>query len=233
MQIFYAPDINSQLYTLSEQESKHCIKVLRLKQDDNINLIDGNGGFYTAKITDTNPKHCTVEIIDEQQNFGKKDYKVSIAIAPTKNIHRFETFLEKSCEIGIDEIFPIICRYSERKIIKPERLQKVILSAVKQSVKAYLPSLSELKSFKEIIEQNFEGLKYIAHCCDTPKVKLKNVYQKGENVLIFIGSEGDFSPEEIELAEQNGFISVNLSDSRLRTETAGIVACTLIDFING
>ncbi len=232
MHIFYGSDINSHFNTLSEQESKHCIKVLRLKFDDEIVLIDGKGGYYKAKITDPNPKHCAVEIIEEHQNFGKRDYKLSIAIAPTKNINRFETFLEKSCEIGINTIEPILCRYSERKVIKSDRLNKVILSAVKQSVKAYLPALSKLSNFKEIVKQNYNGKKFIAHCYDTQKYKLKDTYKKGENALILIGPEGDFSQEEVDMAEKNGFISVSLSKSRLRTETAGIIACSIIDFIN-
>ncbi len=232
MHIFYATDIISKKYTLSENESRHCLRVLRLKIGDEINLIDGKGNFYHAKIIFTNKKRCTVALISKISNYKKRDFKLHIAIAPPKSINRFEFFLEKTTEIGIEEITPLLCRYSERKIIKPERLNKILLSAVKQSDKAYLPKLNVLTDIKKILNINFPGKKIIAHCYNTPKKKIKDIYNKGENVLILIGPEGDFSEKEVMIAERNGFISVNLSNSRLRTETAAITATVIIDFLN-
>lgn len=232
MHLFYTPDLNDNLYTLNEIESKHCIRVLRLNMDDQIELIDGKGGFFTAKIIDSNPKKCTVEIINTKINYGKRNHYLHIAIAPTKNIDRFEWFLEKATEIGIDEITPILCEHSERKAIKPERLEKIITSAIKQSIKAYKPKLNNLTKYKDFINQNSNCVKYIAHCEENKKILLKNNYTKGENTIILIGPEGDFSPEEIKLAKQNNFTEISLGESRLRTETAGVVACHTINLIN-
>ena len=232
MHIFYTPNISSHKHILSEEESKHCVKVLRLNIDDEINLIDGKGNFFVAKIVDAHPKRCLVEVVSKQENFGKRNFTLHIAVAPTKNINRFETFLEKATEIGVDKIIPILSRYSERKVIKKERLEKVVLSATKQSLKAYLPELSDMQKFKDILDINFAGQKFIAHCYNMPKTDLKNAYKKGENVFILIGPEGDFSEKEVETAIEKGFIPVNLSASRLRTETAGIVAVNIIDFVN-
>lgn len=232
MHLFYTPDISAETYTLNEIESKHCTRVLRLTTNDQIELIDGKGNLFEAKITDPNPKKCSVEVVKTVKEFGKRNHYLHIAIAPTKNIDRFEWFLEKATEIGIDEITPIICEHSERKVIKPERLEKIIISAIKQSIKAYKPTLNKLISFSEFITQNFEGKKYIAHCEENSKTLLKSACKKEENVLILIGPEGDFSPTEIELAKQNNFIETSLGESRLRTETAGIVACHTINLIN-
>ena len=233
MHIFYTPDIKSDTYKLSQEESKHCIKVLRLKKGDKIRLQNGKGKSFTAVITDDNYKQCTVKIVETIEKQNRKNYSLHIAIAPTKNINRYEVFLEKSSEIGIDEIIPLLSRYSERKIIKPDRLEKVVVSAIKQSKSLFKPKLSEFKDLKDIINIDFYGEKYIAHCYDSENKKhIKQVYKKGNNVLILIGPEGDFSEDEINLAKEKGFLEISLSDSRLRTETAGIVACQIIDFIN-
>lgn len=232
MHLFYTPDLDNNLYTLNETESKHCIRVLRLNINDQIQLIDGKGGFFTAKIIDSNPKKCIVEIIDTKTEFGKRNHYLHIAIAPTKNIDRFEWFLEKATEIGIDEITPIICEHSERKSLNPERLEKIIVSAIKQSIKAYKPKLNNLISYVEFISQNSDYKKYIAHCEENTKTLLKNDYNKSQNAIVLIGPEGDFSPNEIKLAKQNGFREISLGESRLRTETAGVVACHTINLIN-
>lgn len=232
MHLFYTPDISQQTYTLNEIESKHCIKVLRLNTDDQIELIDGKGNFYQAKITDPNPKKCTVEIINTIKEFGKRNHYLHIAIAPTKNIDRFEWFLEKATEIGIDEITPILCDHSERKVIKPDRLEKIIVSAVKQSIKAYKPKLNDLTKLSDLLNQDFNGAKYIAHCEDYEKQALKLKYKANTNALILIGPEGDFSSNEIELAKQNNYLEISLGKSRLRTETAGVVACHTINLLN-
>lgn len=232
MHLFYTPDISGDFYTLDETESKHCIKVLRLSEGDTIFLVDGKGGFFEAQITDTHPKKCTVRVIDKKFRYGHLNYELHIAIAPVKNIDRFEWFLEKCTEIGINEITPLLCRYSERKAIKEERLNKIITSAMKQSIKAYHPVLNPMNSFNEFIKKPFEGAKYIAHCDNGQKELLKDLVKKGESTLILIGPEGDFSKEEIDSAINCGFKEISLGNSRLRTETAGVVACHTVSLMN-
>ncbi len=232
MHIFYTPNISGNTYTLDETESKHCVRVLRLEKGDKITLVDGHGGFYSAEIDDPNPKRCTVKVVKSEHNFGKANFKLHIAIAPTKNIERIEWFLEKTTEIGIDRVTPLLCRFSERKEIKAERLEKVMISAMKQSLKAYLPQLDELTKFNEFISQPFDGLKFIAYCDDQHRDLLRNKVISGQNCLILIGPEGDFSSEEIELALKQGFQPVSLGESRLRTETAGLVACHTVNLLN-
>jgi 16S rRNA (uracil1498-N3)-methyltransferase len=230
MHLFYTPDINNALYTLNEEESKHCIKVLRLQKGDVIYLVDGKGGFFTTHIIDDHPKKCTVEVVESKREFGKRNYYLHIAVAPTKNIERFEWFLEKATEIGIDEITPVICQRSERKEIKPERLNKIIESAMKQSIKAYHPVLNEAVSFKKFVEQKTDATKLIAHCMEGEKKMISNV--KSANTTILIGPEGDFSEEEFLLAEKSHFIPITLGESRLRTETAALAACFEINYLN-
>jgi len=232
MHIFYTPELSGNTYTLNETESKHCIRVLRLDKGDEITLVDGRGGFFTAEIADPNPKRCAVNVVESQQNFGLRNFRVHIAIAPTKNIERIEWFLEKATEIGISRITPLLCRYSERKEIKTERLEKVMVSAMKQSRKAYLPQLDELTKFSEFVRQPFDGQKFIAHCEEQHRELLKSLVVPTQNYLILIGPEGDFSSEEIELALKEGFQPVSLGDSRLRTETAGVVACHTFNLLN-
>ena len=232
MHLFYTPNLASDEYTLSEEESKHCIRVLRLTEGESIRLLDGKGGFYTAEIEDANPKRCRVKVTDKKTGYGKRNFSLHIAIAPTKMNERMEWFLEKATEIGIDEISPILCEHSERKEIKVERMNKVITAAMKQSMKAYHPLLHEAVRFQDLLNREFDGQKYIAHCNEGEKVNLKNRYQPGQNVLILIGPEGDFSRAEVEQAEKKGFASISLGESRLRTETAGIVACHTVNLAN-
>ncbi len=232
MHLFYTPDISGNTYTLDETESKHCVRVLRLEKGDEITLIDGRGGLFTARITDANHKRCAVEVVKSELNFGLRNFKVHIAIAPTKNIERIEWFLEKATEIGIDRITPLLCRHSERKEIKNDRLEKVMVSAMKQSLKAYLPQLDEMAKFTDLIRQPFDGQKFIAHCEEQHRDLLKDLINPNQNYLILIGPEGDFSPEEIEMARNAGFHPVSLGDSRLRTETAGVVACHTFNLLN-
>jgi len=224
MSLFYVPSLSSGL-VLPEEESQHAVKVLRLQVGDEITVVDGAGGFYTAEIINPHPKHCTFEITRTILEYAKRNYRLHIAIAPTKNIERLEWFIEKATEIGIDEITPIICRFSERKIIKAERLEKIIVSASKQSVKAYFPKLNPLCTFDELIKNHHATQKFIAHCYDDNKKQFQSVIQKSFDILILIGPEGDFSKEEVEKAISVGFIPVSLGNSRLRTETAGVVAC--------
>lgn len=232
MHIFYTPDLSNNTYTLDESESKHCVRVLRLEQGDEIILVDGRGGMFTAQIVDANPKRCAVRVVKSALNFGQRDFSVHIAIAPTKNIERIEWFLEKATEIGMDRITPLLCRFSERKEIKNDRLEKVMISAMKQSLKARLPQLDSLTKFNDFIAQPFEGQKFIAHCDDQHRDLLKKMIVPNQNYLILIGPEGDFSAEEIENALRAGFHPVSLGDSRLRTETAGVVACHTFNLMN-
>ncbi|MCX6238548.1 MAG: 16S rRNA (uracil(1498)-N(3))-methyltransferase [Bacteroidia bacterium] len=232
MHLFYTPDLQDDTYRLSEEESKHCVRVLRLTEGETLFLVDGKGLFCEAVIISAHPKACILKVVDRKYNYGKRDYELTVGVSPTKNIDRYEWFLEKATEIGIDGIIPLISRYSERKEIKPERLEKVMISAIKQSIKAYLPVLNPIQTFKETIKKPFSGLRFIAHCNEGGKVLLRNAVVKGKNVLILIGPEGDFSTEEVELAVKEGFIPVSLGDSRLRTETAALVACHTVNLIN-
>lgn len=232
MHLFYTPDLHDETHRLSEEESKHCIRVLRLNEGDTLYLVDGKGLFCEATIITAHPKACLLKITDKKYNYGKRNYHLEIAVSPTKNIDRYEWFLEKATEIGIDGIIPLISRHSERKEIKPERLEKVMVSAVKQSIKAFLPQLKPVQTFKETIKSSFDGLKFIAHCNVGDKVLLRDAVVKGAAVLILIGPEGDFSAEEVEMAINEGFIPVSLGDSRLRTETAALVACHTVNLIN-
>ena len=232
MELFFVQNIFSDNLTLSEEESKHIVRVLRSTTGDKIYLTDGKGTLCEAEITDANSKSCSVKIIKRQKESGKRNYYLHIAIAPTKNTERFEWFLEKATEIGIDEITPLICEHSERREIKIERLNKVIVSAMKQSVKTYLPKLNSTVKFKDLIEHSNESEKFICSCDSEKNSTLKNLYSKEKDVLLLIGPEGDFSKEEIKLAEENNYKVITLGESRLRTETAGIAACTMISFIN-
>lgn len=232
MNLFYAPKINGQLYSLDREESRHITKVLRKKQGDIIHFTDGKGWFYETKITELGSRDCSVEVINKFEGDDKRSSKLHIAIAPTKNNDRFEWFLEKTTEIGIDEITPIICDHSERKVVKTERLVKVITSAVKQSLKSFHPILNDQISLKDFLSIDFEGQKFIAYIDKDVTLELSNSFVPDKDILILIGPEGDFRPEEVKLAKQNGFIPVSLGKSRLRTETAGIVACNTVNLLN-
>ena len=230
MQLFFIEKPESEI-VLSKEESKHATKVLRKKEGDILNFTDGKGGFYKAEITVADTKKCRLQIISSEQKPKQHSYHLHIAIAPTKNMDRYEWFLEKATEIGIDEITPIICDHSERKVIKTERCNRILLSAMKQSLKFHLPKLNEAIILKDFLKQDFEGNKYIAHCEDGEKTKLKTE-NTANKTTILIGPEGDFSNNEIEMALQNQFKTVSLGNSRLRTETAGVVAVNTINLIS-
>lgn len=234
MQLFYNPDINPQLKTLTfnKEESRHIVKVLRKKVGDPIYITDGNGRLYAAEVLQEHDKKCIVEIKSSTLKPKIWDYHLHIAIAPTKMNDRLEWFLEKTTEIGIDEITPILCEHSERRHIKMDRLEKVIISGMKQSLKYQLPKLNEAKKFKEVIRDKNFDLGLIAHCEDSSKMEMKDFFPEKGRILIFIGPEGDFSPNEIELAKSHGIHPVTLGQNRLRTETAGIVACTYTALLN-
>lgn len=235
MQLFYNPNISetAEQVTFDKEESRHIIKVLRMKEGDSFKITNGKGSFFNAEIISANPKGCLVKILSEETQ-NPLPYHLHLVVAPTKLNDRYEWFLEKATEIGVSEITPIICDHSERKVIKAERYEKILQSAMKQSLKAYLPVLNEAISFKDYInsENHFEDLRCIAHCEETDKKSLKSVLLPHQRVTILIGPEGDFSSEEIKLAKKAEYIPVTLGESRLRTETAAIVACHSVAFIN-
>jgi len=230
MQLFYLENPKDEII-LSAEESKHATKVLRKKEGDVLSFTDGKGNLYKAEITVADTRKCRLQIVSSEQKEKQHNYHLHIAIAPTKNMDRFEWFLEKATEIGIDEITPIICSRSERKVIKTERCNRISLSAMKQSLKFHLPKLNEAISLNDFLKQEHEGSKYIAHCEDGEKKELKTE-NKTDKYLILIGPEGDFSQKEIDLALQGQFKAVSLGTSRLRTETAGIVAVHTINIKN-
>ncbi len=232
MELFYSPDLELTLQ-LPEEESRHCVKVLRHVVGDVISVIDGCGGLYEVEIVEAHQKRTSVKILSKQEDFGNMPYRLHIAVAPTKNIDRFEWFVEKATEIYCSELTPLLCRYSERKIVKGERVEKILLSAAKQSLKASVPVLHEMTEAKKFIAEVDCKHKFIAHCYDDiEKEHLMAVCPKGEPVVIMVGPEGDFSREEVELALENGFKSVSLGTSRLRTETAGVVAVNIVNLKN-
>lgn len=233
MQLFYNSDIKQGAITFffDKEESKHIIKVLRKKEGDKIFITNGLGFLFESEITLASEKKCEIKIVKETFIQPSSFYS-HLAIAPTKMNDRMEWFLEKATEIGIHEITPIICDHSERKVYKIDRAEKIIQSALKQSNQYYLPKINEAVTFSQFIKQDFEGQKFIAHCEETDKKLFKTELQKNTNVLILIGPEGDFSVKEIELAIQNKFIPVSLGNTRLRTETAALVACHTIALIN-
>jgi len=233
MHVFYTPDITSDQYVLSQEESWHCTKVLRLVVGDVVHLIDGQGGLYEAEIVTESKKSVTLQVLKTTREYQKRNHHLHIAIAPTKNIDRLEWFLEKATEIGIDQITPLICDRSERKIVKEDRLNKVITSAVKQSLQAYHPVLNETISFKDFIGNQTAAYKMIAHCVDgEPRKFISEITQPGGNYLILIGPEGDFTPNEIQLALDNNFNPLTLGNTRLRTETAALAACFEVNYLN-
>ncbi|NLA25559.1 MAG: 16S rRNA (uracil(1498)-N(3))-methyltransferase [Bacteroidales bacterium] len=233
MQIFYCQtDINAKRVFLDSTESHHCIKVLRLKQGDEIFVIDGKGGFAKAEIVSDNYKSCEIKILEIQQNFKHRNYYLHIGIAPTKNIDRIEWFVEKAVEFGIDEISFLLCQRSERKNINIERIEKIALAATKQSIKAYLPKINPLTKFNEFVDKNLEQNRYIAHCGDEFKEHFANIMPVNENILVLLGPEGDFTYDEIDIAKSKGFVPISLGNSRLRTETAGIAVCSIVSLKN-
>jgi 16S rRNA (uracil1498-N3)-methyltransferase len=233
MQLFYNPDIDetTESFSFDKEESRHIIKVLRKKDSDILHVTNGLGFLFETKITLASDNKCTVQVLSVKKADEPK-FRLHLAVAPTKMNDRFEWFLEKATEIGIQEITPVFCDRSERKAINPERFEKIILSAMKQSNETFLPKLNQAVSFKEFIKQKNEGLNLIAHCEETDKKSLKEILKPNKNVTMLIGPEGDFSEKEIALALENNFQPVTLGNTRLRTETAAIVACHSVVFFN-
>jgi 16S rRNA (uracil1498-N3)-methyltransferase len=233
MQLFYNPNIDetTESFSFDKEESKHIIKVLRKKDTDILHVTNGAGFLFETEITLASDNKCTVKILSVEKAEPSK-FQLHLAVAPTKMNDRFEWFLEKATEIGIHEITPIICDRSERKVVNRERFEKIILTAMKQSNVLFLPKLNEATTFKEFIKHENKGSQLIAHCEETDKKSLKSVLKPNENVTLLIGPEGDFSEKEIALALENKYVPVSLGNTRLRTETAAIVACHSVVFVN-
>ena len=233
MQYFYDPTLtkNSTECTLGKEESNHIIRVLRKKKGDPIQMTNGAGYVFTAEIVDPSPHRCRLGILEVDKTIPRM-YSLHLAVAPTKSMDRYEWFLEKATEIGVDEITPLICDHSERKIVKRHRLEKVIQSAMKQSKRSFLPKLNEGIKLSEFLDQEQEGLKFIAHCQEGEKAELKRRIFPDKDIVILIGPEGDFSDSEIQKASDKGYSAVSLGEYRLRTETAAIMACATFAFIN-
>jgi len=233
MQLFYNPDITSttESFSFDKEESKHIVKVLRKKDTDILFVTNGLGSLFKTEITLAIDTKCTVKILEVIASEVPK-YQVHLAVAPTKMNDRYEWFLEKATEIGITEITPLLCDHSERKQIKTDRFDKILLSAMKQSNQYFLPKLNEPVAFKDFIKLKREGLCLIAHCEETNKKSLKEVLKAKQSVTMLIGPEGDFSPKEIQSALENHYVPVTLGNTRLRTETAAIVACHSVAFLN-
>ncbi len=229
--IFYCPDIRSNA-EMPQAESQHCARVLRMKEGDQLFITDGKGYFYRALLLQANPKSCVVSIEEEIAQQKGWNYHLQIAFAPTKKLDRMEWLVEKATEIGVDTFSPLKCRYSERKNINATRLEKIMVSAMKQSQKSRLPQLDEIMQFDEFIKQPFEGQKFVAHCYDSIKSPLTQICKKETNTLILIGPEGDFSEEEVAKSIEHGFTPISLGENRLRTETAALIACHTVHVVN-
>ncbi len=234
MQLFYNPEINSSIteFVFNKEESRHIVRVLRKKEGDLLYITNGKGFLFKVQIINANDKKCLAQITSFEEKDKNWNYHLHIAIAPTKMNDRFEWFLEKATEIGIDEITPIICDNSERKVIKSERMLKVLVSAVKQSLKYQVPKFNQPIKFSDFIKKDLKGIKLIAHCENSEKSTLKNLIKNKQNITVLIGPEGDFSFKEIDIALQHQYIPLSLGKSRLRTETAGIVVCNTVSIIN-
>lgn len=229
---FFSPDIGGQFHTLNKDDSNHLVRVLRIQQGGKVFVSNGKGSVFECVVSNPDPKCCQLEIIHKKKGDDQRNFNLNIGIAPTKNINRFEWFLEKCTEIGVDIFTPFISENSERKVIKEERLNRVITAAVKQSLKSLHPELKALTGFKDLIHEPFSGQKFIAYVDADLKDELFDVCKPTTDTLILIGPEGDFSNYEIAQAKENGFIPVRLGSSRLRTETAGIAACHIVNLVN-
>ncbi|MBO7301998.1 MAG: 16S rRNA (uracil(1498)-N(3))-methyltransferase [Bacteroidaceae bacterium] len=224
MALFFVPDI-AERWELSDEEAAHAIRVLRMAVGDKLTITDGNGLLYNAEISSIAGKHCYIEPCEPVEVAKGWNGNIHIAVAPTKNMDRIEWFAEKATEIGVDAITFLNCRFSERKVVKNDRVERIVVSAMKQSLKYRKPVLGEMVSFKDFVRAERGGAKFIAHCYEDEKVLLKDVLVPGEDATVLIGPEGDFSPEEVKMAMEAGYKPVSLGNSRLRTETAALVAC--------
>ena len=227
---FYEPFISRPHHTLSEETSRHCVQVLRMKEQEQLQLTDGQGNLFTAVITKADKKNCDVTIQNEGDQLQQQS-NISIAVSILKNPTRFEWLMEKITEIGVNKIYPLICEHTEKQNFRFERINNILIAAMLQSKQTWLPQLYQPKKFAAFIHEDFEGLKLIAHCIEEKKQALKDFTYKTTDKLVLIGPEGDFSLSEIESALKQNFIPVSLGNTRLRSETAGIVAVTFLNSI--
>ena len=232
MNLFYSTEIAEDIITLSEEESRHCVSVLRQKVGDEIVVTDGLGHLFKTKIVDANKKHAQLQIIETETIAADRDYYLHVAIAPTKNSDRIELFIEKCVEIGINEITFLNCKRSERKRTNMERANRVSIAAMKQSLKTYKTVVNDLVNFGDFVEQNKMGERFIAYCETGDEELLSQKNLKGKQITLLIGPEGDFTEEEVEIAKRMGYTPVSLGSTRLRTETAGIQACSWVAYAN-
>lgn len=228
MHIFYSTNISSNTALLGEEESLHLSKVLRLKSGDRVQIIDGVGGFFSGEVSQVHPKHTSIVGLEPISVKGNRPYRLHVAMAPTKMMERFEWFLEKAVEIGIDEITPIVTKRTERDQVKMARMEKIVLAAMKQSISPFMPKLNEAIGFNSFVKSNVSQTKLIAHCEDGNKTYLTQVAGNKNDLLVLIGPEGDFTSDEIEYCLSNGFQEISLGESRLRAETAAVVACAQV-----
>ncbi len=234
MQVFYAPNCQLGFFPLHEEESKHVVRVLRMKKGDPVYVIDGNGKLFEGIIFEPHLKHCILQLTKVTDNFEKKNYRLHMAISPLKSVDRFEWFIEKAIEIGVDEITPLLCSRTEKKNVNIERLSRIVESAMKQSLKAYHPIMNDVIAFEKFISKQsiLNCEKGIAYCGKGNKEFIGKAINKNSECILLIGPEGDFTLGEFEFALNNGFKGISLGDSRLRTETAGVIACHAISFLN-
>ncbi|MBQ9588137.1 MAG: 16S rRNA (uracil(1498)-N(3))-methyltransferase [Bacteroidales bacterium] len=237
MQFFFAENTESDIFQLSEEESAHCIRVLRKAVGDTLHVVDGHGTLCVCTILEAHPKHCTVQVVERQSGYGRRPFALHLAVAPTKNAARLEWLVEKAVEMGVESITPIVCQHSERCVMKRERLDKIAISAMKQSLKAFLPIIHDPTPLADLLDEAHQSAslnhhstqRFIAYCDGDHRTPLRDAYTPGSDALILIGPEGDFSPDEVHHALAAGFVPVTLGTSRLRTETAALAA---IAFLN-
>ena len=232
MNVFYLPDAENGMISFPEEESKHCVKVLRMQEGDRFCVTNGKGSLFDGELVGAHPKRAVACLTNQRPGYDNRPFSLEIAIAPTKLNERTEWFLEKATEIGIDKVRLFASYHSERRVANVERFRKVMISAIKQSIKSKLPEIEDVVDFNKLVKQPFDGQKFIAWIDDNVTEQLCDKYEKGKNALVLIGPEGDFSAEEVKLAVENGFVPVSLGDARLRTETAAIVACHTVQLIN-
>ena len=232
MHIFYTTHILGNEALLEGDESRHCSQVLRMREGDGLVLVDGKGGRYQGILSTIGKRECQVEITAAEQDYGKRLFRVHLAVAPTKNMARWEWMLEKATELGVDQLTPLLCKRSERVHVRVDRLEKIAVAAMKQSGQAYLPLVAEPMSFADLVSRAAYPQQFITHCLPDAKMPLSQNCEPEKDVLILVGPEGDFTPEEVDLALRHGFRAADLGPTRLRTETAGLMALATVHFVN-
>lgn len=232
MHIFYTPHISANEAILESEEARHCAQVLRMRVGEELIVVDGKGGYYNGVLAEIGKRECRVAIREAQQDYGKRPFRVHLAVAPTKNMSRWEWMLEKATEVGVDQLTPLLCNRSERVHVRVDRLEKIALAAMKQSGQAFLPLIAEPMAFSDLVTRAAYPQRFIAHCLPNEKSSLAKNCEPEKDVLILVGPEGDFTPEEVEQALSLGFQAVELGPTRLRTETAGLAALMAVHFAN-